>query len=234
MSTPFRNQIALPMIACFVLAVIFVLFPQIDLYVSGLFYNSDQGFVYKYNDAVASMYALFKHMPKFLLPVMMLTIIVLYIPKISIGRKDPEAVQAARKLRKPWLFLLLVLLIGPGIIVHLVFKESFDRPRPRAVQEFNGAKEFSPAFVVADQPGRNKSFVSGHSAMGFYFIVLAWVFQRRRWILVGLAIGATVSLGRIVQGGHFLSDTIFAGFVCYFTAQLVAYWIYKSPFIRRD
>ena len=33
---------------------------------------------------------------------------------------------------------------------------------------------------------------------------------RRRWFLIGTVAGAVVGLGRIMQGGHFLSDIIFA------------------------
>ena len=131
--------------------------------------------------------------------------------------------------RKPWVFLTLALLIGPGILVHLVVKENWDRPRPRSVQEFGGHKDFIPAFIPAamikDQPGNNKSFVSGHAAMGFYMMVLAWLFRRRSWFYAGLAMGFVVSFGRLVQGGHFASDLIFAGFFCYFSYRLLSYWI---------
>jgi lipid A 4'-phosphatase len=131
--------------------------------------------------------------------------------------------------RKPWVFITLALLIGPGILVHLVAKENWDRPRPRSVQEFGGQKDFIPAFIPAamikDQPGQNKSFLSGHAAMGFYLMVLAWVFRRRSWFYAGLAMGLVVSFGRVLQGGHFISDLIFAGYLCYFTYRLLSYWI---------
>jgi lipid A 4'-phosphatase len=37
--------------------------------------------------------------------------------------------------------------------------------------------------------------------------------------------GLVVSFGRLVQGGHFTSDLIFAGYLCYFSYRLLAYWI---------
>ena len=54
--------------------------------------------------------------------------------------------------------------------------------------------------------GKNKSFISGHAAMGGYLMVLAWVFRSRFWMLMGIFTGLVASLGRIVQGGHFLSE----------------------------
>jgi len=167
-----------------------------------------------------SVYELFRHAPKFLLPLLLIMTALSFVKgRFGLGTDQ----------RKPWVFLTLALLIGPGILVHLVVKENWDRPRPRSVQEFGGHKDFIPAFIPAamikDQPGNNKSFVSGHAAMGFYLMVLAWVFRRRSWFYAGLAIGGIVSFGRLVQGGHFASDLIFAGFLCYFSYRLLSYWI---------
>ena len=203
-----------------VLVAIFLVWPEIDLWISGLFYNAEQGFVYRNNAVVLSVYELFRHAPKFLLPILLILTALSFVKgRFGLGTDQ----------RKPWVFLTLALLIGPGILVHLVVKENWDRPRPRSVQEFGSQKDFIPAFIPAamikDQPGNNKSFVSGHAAMGFYLMVLAWVFRRRSWFYAGLAMGFVVSFGRLVQGGHFASDLIFAGFLCYFSYRLLSYWI---------
>ena len=221
-------------IALFVLvSALFLLWPEIDLVVSGWFYTPEQGFVYRHNPVIESIYAIFKHMPKVLLPLLFfMWLIALYKGKER-GRAKAQTGCSDAGLQagpsKPWLFLLLALLIGPGILVHLVVKENWDRPRPRQVQEFGGHKDFIPAFIPAamikDQPGNNKSFVSGHAAMGFYLMVLGWVFRRRSWFYAGLVVGSVVSLGRIIQGGHFLSDVVLAGFLCYFSYRILAYWM---------
>lgn len=233
--SPTLIEVVMPLGVAIVLALIFVIWPQIDIAFSQLFYSSEENFVYKNNLLVTSVYSLFRDMPRFLLPVLVLVLIFSLFNKLWLGRSSALAEDKilAKKLRKPWLFLFLVLLIGPGIIVHLVFKENFDRPRPRAVQEFSGTYQFSPAFVIAGESGKHKSFMSGHAAMGFFFIAFAWLVQCRRLLLLGVLIGSLVSFGRILQGGHFLSDVIFPAFVCYFTCQIVAYFIYGSVFIRR-
>ena len=47
---------------------------------------------------------------------------------------------------------------------------------------------------------------------------------RRRWFLIGLVSGAVIGAGRIMQGGHFLSDVIFAFYTVWLSCELVA-WI---------
>jgi lipid A 4'-phosphatase len=216
--TGLKNQLDVVIFA--VLAAIFLIWPEIDLWVSGLFYNPEQGFIYRNNAVVLSVYELFRHAPKFLLPLLMIITALSFVKgRFGLGTDQ----------RKPWVFLILALLIGPGILVHLVVKENWDRPRPRSVEEFGGQKDFIPAFIpaamIADQPGNNKSFVSGHAAMGFYLMVFAWVFRRRSWFYAGLAMGFVVSFGRLLQGGHFASDLIFAGYLCYFSYRFLSYWI---------
>jgi lipid A 4'-phosphatase len=194
-------------------AAVCILFPQIDLWVSGLFYDNEQGFYLNDNPIVQVVYNVFRYMPAFLLPAMLFMLVAPYFIKKTQGTRKYTA------------FLLLTLLIGPGLIVHPMLKDNWDRPRPRNVEEFNGQFNFTPAFIMAENDGKNKSFASGHGAMGFYFMSLAWIFRKRRYFVAGLVIGSVVSLGRIVQGGHFLSDVLTAAFIVYFTCQVMSYWL---------
>lgn len=211
------------------LAAIFLIWPEIDLWISTLFYTPEQGFIYRNNAVVESVYSLFKHAPKFLLPLMLIMLALSFMKgRFGLGTDQ----------RKQWSFLVLALLIGPGILVHLVVKENWDRPRPRQIQEFGSQKDFIPAFIPAaaiqDQPGNNKSFVSGHAAMGAYLMVLAWVFRRRSWLYAGIAMGFVVSFGRLLQGGHFFSDLLFAIYFCYFTYRLLSWWLLGHSRIEGD
>jgi len=135
-----------------------------------------------------------------------------------------------RHLRRPALFLLAVISIGPGLAVT-VLKDHWDRARPVAIVQFGGDKQFTPAWVIADQCEDNCSFVSGHASGAFSLLALAWVFPRRRqfWLVAGTLWGAHMGLVRIAQGGHFLSDVIFAGFIVYFSADLLARWVFYRP-----
>jgi lipid A 4'-phosphatase len=122
-------------------------------------------------------------------------------------------------------FLILSLALGPGLLVNEVFKAESGRARPGQVEQFGGEKSFTPVFQPADQCTRNCSFVSGHAAMGFYLIGLAWVRQDRRWLWLGIAAGALVGAARILQGGHFLSDVLFGFWVVYGVNVLLARWL---------
>ncbi len=130
-------------------------------------------------------------------------------------------------LRDPGLFLALVLIIGPGILVNGCLKPFWNRPRPHAIQAFNGPRPFLPVLQRGD--GQNdSSFPSGHAAMGFYLMAPAFLLypQRRGWalafLLIGLGSGLIIGLARIVAGGHFASDVLWSAAVVYFTALVVA------------
>lgn len=121
-----------------------------------------------------------------------------------------------KKWRRGALSLLLTLVVGAGILVNLGFKEHWGRPRPREVTEFGGKHYFrpfwSPHFGEKDV---QKSFPSGHVAMGFYYFSLAHTAKRygKQWLYFAalfliLFFGVGLMIGRVVQGGHFLSDVL--------------------------
>lgn len=129
--------------------------------------------------------------------------------------------------RDPGLFFALLLIIGPLILVNVVFKPYWSRPRPRATVPFGGERDFVP--VLERGHGEDdSSFPSGHAAMGFYLMAPAFVCYRRRpwlaagFLLLGLAGGGIVGLARIVAGGHFPSDVLWSGGIVYFTGLLLA------------
>jgi len=120
---------------------------------------------------------------------------------------------------RKWIFtfLLLSLLLGPGLLANTLLKNnSTGRARPAQVEQFGGERHFTPAFVYSGQCQTNCSFVSGHAAMGFYFCGLGWLFRSRRAFLAGCLIGTLVGTARIAQGSHFVSDVLFAFWVVYF------------------
>ncbi|MDD2540745.1 MAG: phosphatase PAP2 family protein [Desulfuromonadaceae bacterium] len=143
------------------------------------------------------------------------------------------------KLRRGWirpgLFLVILLALGPGLLVNSVFKEYWGRPRPREIVQFGGTKEFLQPW----QKGiahKGRSFPSGHSSAAFYLSAPFFIFRRRKprtaalWMTGGLIFGILMSIARIAQGGHFLSDTLWAwGMV-----QLTAVALYYLLHLDRD
>lgn len=121
-------------------------------------------------------------------------------------------------------FMIAVLVVGPGVVANLVFKDNMGRARPRDVIEFGGTKAFTPPLVWSSECPRNCSFVSGEaSAMFAPFFALALLLPRFRLGLLatGIAAGFLVGMVRIVQGAHFLSDILFAGIFMALTVGLL-------------
>lgn len=202
--------------------VVFVGFPQIDLYVAGLFYDTQtQSFSHNKLPLVQFLYQLFAfiHIP--LLLGLIVAGLLIKFNKLNL------------KHYKKWsiTFLLTALILGPGILVNTVLKDnSIGRARPAQVDNFNGKSTFTPAFVYSGACSKNCSFVSGHAAMGFYFMILGWLFASPRAFWGGCLVGVALGLTRIVQGGHFLSDVLFAFWAVYFVIWgLAALLGFKHP-----
>jgi membrane-associated PAP2 superfamily phosphatase len=118
-------------------------------------------------------------------------------------------------LRRPALFLVLAAALGPGLVVNVLLKDHWGRPRPREVVELGGQERFLPVWAKGSDP-QAKSFPCGHCAMGFYLAVPYLVLKRRRRRLAfavlagGTAYGAAMGVARMMAGGHFLSDVVWA------------------------
>jgi lipid A 4'-phosphatase len=131
-------------------------------------------------------------------------------------------------LRWIGLFLVLFLLLGPGLLVNTVFKDHWGRPRPADIKEFGGTDRFLPVWVKGEA-GHGKSFPSGHASVGF-FLFAPFFFLRGKakkeaflFLALGILYGLLLGLGRIIQGGHFLSDVLWAGGFTYLTGLTLSY-----------
>ena len=207
---------------CLLSGLMFHLFPQIDLWVSHAFYSGGEFYLGGYA-IVQVTYKIFAKI-HFVLLMLFIAGIVYFAT-----RKD----ELSRKWRKKLRFLLLVLVVAPGLLVNVSLKDnSFGRPRPVHLSEFGGEATFAPAFKYSGECDRNCSFVSGHAAIGFFFIAFGWVFNCYRLFGAGVVLGLFVGLIRIVQGGHFLSDVVFSFWVVYFTALFSAY-CYQTTFSQQ-
>jgi lipid A 4'-phosphatase len=116
--------------------------------------------------------------------------------------------------RKPCLLVILTTVVGAGLLVNTVLKQYWGRPRPDQTIEFGGKWEYRPIFSPGT-PGQGASFPCGHCTMGFVFLALVG-FRRQKKVLAvggvvsGIILGGLLSAARIVQGAHFLSDTIWS------------------------
>ena len=208
-------------VAFAIFAAIFTLFPELDIKVSGYFYDNDLGFVYKNNVLVQFLFRIIPIATKIFTLICLIYLIYLYVKY-----KQPKLILTS------WVFFLFITaLIGPGLVVNTALKENFGRARPKQIQEFNGTKEFTPAFVITDQCNKNCSFSSGHAAMGFYFSAIAYVttgLYFSRIYIITIVFGSMVGLSRIIMGGHFASDVLTSGFIILLLNHLIYLWWKKK------
>lgn len=138
--------------------------------------------------------------------------------------------------RRIVLYVLLSLAIGPGLVVNVVLKDHWGRPRPSMVQEFGGPNTYVRALIPSRQCDDNCSFASGHGALGFWPVGLA-LLAPRRWrrpaLAAALAFGAMVGGVRIAQGGHFLSDVLASAIITIGISATLHKWLI-TPEIRRS
>lgn len=200
--------------------LLFTLYPQIDIAVSNLFRDPASGFTVGQLFAVKLLHEGWDISARATGLVLAVYLVASFIWKGL----------AAHGRRRAAAFLLFALLIGPGLLVNTL-KETWGRARPTKVVELGGDRRFTPALLPSDQCQRNCSFTSGHAAFGFWWMALAFVDRRRRgmWLALGLALGLGIGLVRIAQGGHFVSDVLFSGWIVFGTILALRALMLKRP-----
>ena len=136
-------------------------------------------------------------------------------------------------LRPYLLICALTPIIASALLVNLVLKDHTGRPRPREIKQFNGNWEYLPALQTGI-PGRGHSFPCGHCSIAFTLTsgIVFWRFSRKFAILslsLGLIYGILMSLARIVQGGHFITDAMWSLGVVWLTLTTLYYFVYQPP-----
>jgi membrane-associated PAP2 superfamily phosphatase len=135
---------------------------------------------------------------------------------------------------RPYLFICaLTPFIASLLLVNIVLKDHTGRPRPREITQFSGNWEYKPV-LEAGIPGRGHSFPCGHCSIAFTLTsgIVFWRRSRKFAISslsVGIAFGMLMSLARIVQGGHFLSDALWSLGVVWLTLLGLYYFVFQPP-----
>ena len=138
---------------------------------------------------------------------------------------------------KPWMssraaiFLIATMALAPGLLVNVLLKSHWDRPRPVAVTEFGGSERFVPWWDPRGQCRKNCSFVSGETSSAFWTLAPAALAPAPwRFLAYTSAIAFGVGMGvvRMAMGGHFFTDVVFAGLFTFIIIVLVHRLIYRS------
>lgn len=141
-------------------------------------------------------------------------------------------VQRLRRWRIHGLFVVLLVILGPGLVVNAIFKDHWGRPRPHQVEALGGTMAYHPPFALGEA-GKAKSFPCGHCSVGFSFAAL-WLLLRRHHralgraaLLGGILLGVLMGMGRMAAGAHWLSDVIWAALFPWLVAWGLYYWLLK-------
>lgn len=206
-----RRILALFAISCLSL----VLFPDVDLRVSSLFFGA-HGF-----RLAASWWAVALHQSVgYLVGAALMTVVGTYWFN-RLASRDVLGVGA-----KVVGYVFLVLILGAGLVVNGVLKNGFGRARPRNIVQFGGQQQFTPAFALSKACAANCSFSSGDGSGAFFLLALAFALSRSRAPIVAVAVyGGLVSFSRIASGAHFLSDTVVSFFVMWITADALYHFM---------
>jgi membrane-associated PAP2 superfamily phosphatase len=150
----------------------------------------------------------------------------------------PAVVAVALKLiapRRPMLmsaraalFLITTLALGPGLLTNMITKDHWGRPRPLQVQE--GTEQFMPWWDPRGACKNNCSFVSGDVAGGFWTLAPASLAPppwRPLAYAAALTFGSGIAVLRMMAGGHFFTDTVFAGVFTFLILWAVFNLLYR-------
>ena len=197
------DPLTLILLAMVVLSAIFLAWPELDLAVSRAFYDPTLGF---YLGSNRWLWILREsgRLSAWVVGALALTSIA-----GKLMRPDRPSLIAPNLI----IFLVASLAIGPGLIVNLILKNQWGRPRPVAVDVFGGNVPYVEVWRMSSLCERNCSFVSGEASTAIWLMALALIVPPR-WrvptlIVVGIY-GLAVSANRIAFGGHFASDVLLA------------------------
>jgi lipid A 4'-phosphatase len=126
------------------------------------------------------------------------------------------------------IFLGLTYAVGPGLVVNLLLKNYWGRARPESIVAFGGSDPYTPAWLPSDAGGA--SFMSGEVSIAAATCAVALLVRgRARAILfmLGLALASVIGLVRMAQGGHFLSDVVFAMLLTWLIAWLAHSLVFR-------
>jgi membrane-associated PAP2 superfamily phosphatase len=99
---------------------------------------------------------------------------------------------------------------------------------PWDLHEFGGVARYASHWAgwLDTDGGAGQCFPAGHASSGFAFLggYFAWRGQRprvaRRWVAAALLVGVGLGVAQQLRGAHFMSHTLWTGWLCWMTAWL--------------
>lgn len=195
-----RRALVSGLVLTLLASLFFWSWPQIDLLVVDLLHRDGDSFVLQGSSAAHLVRAAAYWLQVAILAAALLALLVSRHPAVSPLVRPPAAA-----------FILVSFAVTIGVITML--KELWGRARPRHLEGFGGDDQFSSVWMLSNECAGNCSFASGEAAAAFWLVgvaLLAPARWRARAIGSALAFALLVSLVRMAEGGHFLSDVVLA------------------------
>ena len=189
------------------LSIVFFLFPSLDITVSGLFFGQDGKFI-----ATESDWFIY-FIRKMLLPLMAL--LVFFVPIAAVIKQIYFKEKILNIPVREWVYLFSCLIVGTGVVVNSIFKNLWGRARPNDTIQFGGQEPFTIPWLNVDYCNTNCSFVSGDVSFFTLSLALLIIFNKTSWNTFAYAAILLISLLRIMEGDHFLSDTVMSFIITY-------------------
>jgi len=196
-----RHPIAAVTVYVVLVSAFFLVFPAVDLWASGLFYSDETGFRAQSDPFLRRL----RHLGPYLVRIIAIASVAVLLLKLLLPGRRPLV-----PLRAP-LFLLTTLILGPGVLVNLILKNNWGRPRPVMVEQFGGDLPYQPVWWPTNLCDTNCSFVSGEASAGIWLVAAVFLVPAAWRVAVAcfvLPLAFVLSVNRIAFGGHFLSDTL--------------------------
>ena len=200
----FRLSLWLILADAVIVGLIFAVWPDLDLRISGIFYDAATR---KFPLAEDSWIVLLRNLNR--------AVDILF----GVGLALAVIVKIARPSRplmfsgRAMLFLSLTFALAPGVFANVIFKEHWGRPRPVHVSEFSGPAQFVRWSDPTGGCQNNCSFFSGEVSAAAWTIAPALLVPAPYKPIAfagALVFSAVNAFVRISAGGHFFSDAAFA------------------------
>jgi hypothetical protein len=195
------NALAVSLAITVLLTLYFWILPSADLAVTAGFHSLGAGFPLSDLPALKAL----RKSSSWVLAVIVLTALG---GLVAAARRDGWAGLALA--RRAWC-VLAGLALGPGLLVNLVLKGFWGRPRPVQTELFGGDAPYVAPWHITDWCAGNCSFVSGEGASAAWMVAAVALAPEpwRRLLLTPMATYAVaLSMNRVAFGAHFLSDIV--------------------------
>jgi membrane-associated PAP2 superfamily phosphatase len=216
-----KTGLAIALAVALVVGGVFAVYPQFDLDLAALFYDpatqtfpaQGSGWLQSARDAATALITLL------VAPAIFAVLRKLVMPR----RRMLIAGRAA-------VFLIVTLVLGPGVLANGILKAHWARPRPGEVTQLGGTINFTPWWDPRGQCTDNCSFIAGEPSGAFWTLAPAALTPPQwRPLAYGAALlfGAAMGAMRMAAGAHFFTDVVFAGVFMFLLAWTFHGLIYR-------